>query len=92
MSTERTRRAALPEVLQEPVHVDVGEQWADDSALRRAELVTLAARHPPGSVCIALFDGRPEPHLDETQDISIDHTPGHRLEEVQVRNRVKIAR
>ena len=36
MSTERIRRAALRQVLQEPVHVDVGEQWAATAALRRA--------------------------------------------------------
>jgi hypothetical protein len=40
-------------VLQEPVHVDVGRQWARDAALRRAALVALAANDPPLPVAIS---------------------------------------
>src|SRR5262245_64945849 len=46
-STERFTAAAETPVLQEPVHVDIGKQWARDATLRRAALVPLAANHPP---------------------------------------------
>src|SRR5262245_38927352 len=37
-----------PPVLQEPVHVDVGEQWTRDAALGRAARVALATADAPG--------------------------------------------
>ena len=92
MGAERFAGAALTPVLQEPVHVDVGEQRARDAALRRAARVALAADHAPGSVGVTLLDRCLEPHLDEAQDVAIHDTPGHRLEEVRVRNRIEVAR
>jgi hypothetical protein len=63
-------------MLQEPVHVDVGQQWTCDAALRRPARVSLAATHAPGSVRVPFLDRRPQPHLDEAQDVSIHDTPG----------------
>ena len=79
MGTERFAASALTPMLQEPVHVDVGEQRARDAALRRAAPVALAANDPPLSVAIPLLDRRLEPHLDEAQDVAIHDAPGHRL-------------
>src|SRR5262249_22473450 len=56
MGTERLATTASTPVLQEPVHVDMGEQWARDAALRRAALVLLAANHPPLPVAIPFLD------------------------------------
>jgi len=77
MGPERFSGAALTPMLQEPVHVDVGQQRARDAALRRAPRIPLAASHAPGSVGVALLDWRPEPHLDEAQDVAIHNTSGH---------------
>ena len=47
---ERFAASGQTPVLQEPVHVDVGQQRARDAALRRAARVALAATHAPGSI------------------------------------------
>jgi hypothetical protein len=64
-------------MLQEPVHVDVSQQWTCDAALRRAARVSFAATHAPGSIRVPFFDRRPQPHLDKPQDVSIHDTPGY---------------
>jgi hypothetical protein len=45
-------------MFQETVHVDVGEQWACDAALRRAAGVALATTHAPLPVTIPFLDRR----------------------------------
>src|SRR5262249_21305655 len=45
--SERLPAPGQPPILQEPVHVDVGEQWARDAALRRAARVALATTDAP---------------------------------------------
>src|SRR5512145_850193 len=86
MGTERLAASAATPVLEEPVHIDVGEQRARDTALRRAASVTLAATDPPLPVAIPLLDRRLEPHLDEGQNVPIDDAPGYTLHEIPVRN------
>lgn len=75
VGTERFTRAAQTPVFQEPVHIDVGEQRTRDTALRRAACSPLAARHPPGSVLVALLDRCFEPHLDDGEHVAIHDTP-----------------
>src|SRR3984957_18532838 len=89
---ERVATASQTPMLQEPVHVDVGQQWTRDAALRRAARVSLAATHAPGSVRVPFLDRRPQPHLDEAQDVSIHDTPGHRLHQLGVWNRIEVLR
>src|SRR6478736_6924044 len=48
-------------MLQEPVHVDDGEQRTDDAALWRATLVALTAAHAPFPVAIPLPDRNSQP-------------------------------
>ena len=74
---ERVAASGQTPMLQEPVHVDIGQQWTRDAALRRAARVPLAATHAPGSVRVPFLDRRPQPHLDEAQDVSIHDTPGN---------------
>ena len=90
MGSECFTAAADAPVLQEPVHVDVGEQRARDTALRRATRVALAPTHAPRSIRVPLFDRCLQPHLEEAQHFSVDHAPGHRLQKVRVRNRVEV--
>ena len=77
VSLERVATASQTPMLQEPVHVDVGQQWTRDAASRRAARVSLAATLAPGSIRVPFLDRRPQPHLDEAQDVSIHDTPGH---------------
>jgi hypothetical protein len=59
MCVERLARSTQTPTLQEPVHVNDGEQRTDNSALlRRAAGVALAATHAPRSIAIPLFDRR----------------------------------
>jgi hypothetical protein len=90
MSVERFAAARQTPIFQEPVHVDGGEQGACNSTLGRAALGSLAAAHAPGSVFIPFFDWRFQPHLDEAQHIAVYDTPGHRFEELGMRNRIEV--
>ena len=63
---ERYPASGQPPVLQEPVHVDVGEHRARDAALRRAAHVALATTDAPGPLTIIPFlDRRFQPQLDQ---------------------------
>src|SRR5262249_62385563 len=64
-----------PPVLEKAVHVDVGEQWRDHSALRGAQLASLAACKPFPAILAGLLDGRLQPHLDKPQDVFVDDPP-----------------
>ena len=77
MCVERIAASGQTPMLQEPVHVDVSQQRTCDAALRRAARVSLAANHAPDSVSVSFLDRRPQPHLDEAQDVSIHDTPGY---------------
>jgi hypothetical protein len=92
MGTESFAASAETPVLQEPVHVDVGEQRAGDPTLRCAAHVALAADDPPLPVAVPLLDRRLEPHLDEGQHLPIDDAPGHALHQIPVRNVIEILR
>src|SRR6266487_3676819 len=66
--TERFPALGQPPVLQEPIHVDVGEQWARDAALWRAARVALATTDAPDPVAIIPFlDRRFQPQLDQPE-------------------------
>src|SRR5258708_9589933 len=70
---ERFPAPGQPPVLQEPIHVDVGEQWARDAALGRAARVALATTDAPGPVATILFlDRRLQPQLNQP-----GHVPVH---------------
>ncbi len=96
MSPECFAASGETPMLQEAVHVDVGEQGARDPALRRAALAVLAAAHAPRPVAVPFLDRRFKPHpraLDPgAQRMPVDDAAGHRFEEVRVRNRVEIFR
>ena len=76
MSAERVAAFSQMRTLQEPVDVDVGQQWTCDAALRRAARVSLAATHAPGLLRVPFFDRRFQRHLDEAQDVSIHQHAG----------------
>src|SRR6202051_2011327 len=90
VSMERVAASGQTPMLQEPVHVDVGQQWTCDAALRLAPRVSVAAAHVPGSIRVPFLDRRPQPHLDEAQDVSIHDTPGYRLYQLGMRNRIEV--
>src|SRR5271165_7213553 len=92
VSPERFAASAETPMLQEAVHVDVGEQGARDPALRRAALAGLAAAHAPRPVAVPPLDRSLQPHLDQMQHMPVDDAPGHRFEEVRMRDRVEIFR
>ena len=73
-------------MLQEPVHVNIGEQRAGDTALRRAAFAAPAAAHSPFPVAIPFLDRRLQQQLDQPQHIPVDDASGQRSEEVQVEN------
>ncbi len=60
VGTECFAASSHTPVLQEPVHVDVGEQRARDAALLRAALIALAADDSPLPVAIPFVDWRPK--------------------------------
>jgi hypothetical protein len=58
MRAEVLASVAAPPVLEETVHVDVGEQRTGDAALRRDACRTLAASHAPRPIAVPLLDRR----------------------------------
>src|ERR1700752_145299 len=90
--TERFPTPRQPPMLQEPIHVDVGKQWARNAPLRRAARVALASIDPPGPIAfLPLFDRRLEPQLDQPQHLPIDDPTRHRLHKIGMRNRIEVA-
>ena len=79
-------------MLQEAVHVEVGEQRADHAALRRAAAAAFATRHAPGPVAVTLLDRCLEPQLDQPQHVAVDDAPRHRPHQLLMRNRVEVLR
>jgi hypothetical protein len=53
--------SAEPPMLEETVHVDVGEQGTHDAALRRAARVTLASTHSPFPIIAPLLNRHFQP-------------------------------
>src|SRR5271166_5613619 len=60
--------------------------------MRRAALAGLAGAHAPRPVAVPLLDRSLQPHLDQMQHMPVDDAPGHRFEEVRMRDRVEIFR
>ena len=88
--TESFAAFGQPPVFQEPVHIDVGQQWTRDAALRRAARTALAATHAPGPVPIPFLDRRLQPQLDQPQHGTIRDAASHRFKKVVVRNRIEV--
>src|SRR5215210_2997398 len=59
--TESLAPSRQTPMLQEPVHVDDGEQRTDDTALRRAARGVLAPAHAPFPFAVPLLDRRSQP-------------------------------
>jgi hypothetical protein len=79
-----------PPILQEPVHVDVGEQWARDTALRRAARVALATTDAPGPVTIMPFlDRRFQPQLDQPEHTPVHNATSYRFQKLVMWNRIE---
>src|SRR6202162_2574673 len=67
-----------PPILQEPIHVDVGEQWAHDAALWRAARVAFATTDAPGPVAIIpLLDRRFQPQLDQPEHVPVHNATSY---------------
>src|SRR5215469_10910739 len=81
-----------PPILQEPIHVQVGEQGTDHPTLRSSAGVALASRPASIPLLIPLFNRNFKPRLDQTQQVPIDDAPGDRLHQFPVRNGVKVFR
>ena len=47
------------------------------------------AAHAPRPVAVPLLDRSLQPHLDQMQHMPVDDAPGHRFEEVRMRDRVE---
>ena len=92
MRAERLAASRQAPMLQEPVHVDDGEQRTGDPTLGCATRVAPAAAHAPFPVAIPVLDRHLQPQLDQPQHIAVDDTAGHRSQEVRVRDRVEILR
>src|SRR5207247_10187008 len=65
----------LPPALPHPVHVQIGERWADHPALRSTSIVILPARQPPLPVFLPLLDRHLYPPLDQTPHLPIADSP-----------------
>ena len=72
-----------------------GSRWQAAVSRLRPEAsagAALAAAHAPRAVTIPFLDRRFQPQLDEPRHLPVDDAPGHRFEEVRVRNRVEVVR
>ena len=92
MSVERLAACGVPPMLQEAVHVQVGQHRTGDAALRRAARRLLASRHAPPSLTVPFLDRRLQPQLDQPQHMPVDDASGHRFEEVRMRDGVEVFR
>ena len=90
MSAELFATSTSTPVLQETVHVDVGEQWACDAALRRAARVALATTDAPGPIAfIPFLDRRFQPQLDQPEHAPVHDATCYRFEKRVMWNRVE---
>src|SRR5580692_1633 len=89
---ERFTASGQPPMLQEPVHVQVGQQRTDDTTLRRAALAPFASSQAPSSVSIPLLNRRLQPQLDEPQHFAVDDAARHTTQQLRVRDRVEVLR
>src|SRR6516164_6189662 len=81
-----------PPVLEKTVHIEVGEQRADYSALRTAHLASLPTPHSPFSLLVELFHRNLQPLLDELQHPAIRDPSCYRRHEFVVWNRIEVLR
>src|SRR5579871_1929638 len=79
-----------PPVLQKTVHVQVGEQGTNDSALWCATGAVSPTAHPPFAVLVPLLDRHLQPHLDQMQHVPIYNAPSDALYQFPVRDRIEV--
>src|SRR5579875_3367229 len=77
-------------VLQEPIHVEVGEQGAGNPALRSSTAALSTSRHSPIPFLIPLLDRSFQPPLDQTQHVPIDDSLRHRMHQWAVGNGIEV--
>jgi hypothetical protein len=69
------------------MQVNVGQQWRDDSSLRRT------ARVRPGPSSVGFLDDRcAQPGFDEFEDHPVAHAPGHPFHQFTMRDRIEVFR
>ena len=89
---ERFTASGEPPILQEPVHVQVGQQRTDDTALRRAAPAPFASSQAPFSVSIPFLNRRLKPQLDEPQHVAVDDAARHTTQQLRMWDRVEVLR
>src|ERR1700724_3188298 len=92
LSSENLTPPGDPPVLQKTVHVQVGEQGTDNTALWGSTGASLPTADPRFPVFVPLLDRNLQPHLDQTQQVPIDNPPSHTLHEFGVWNGIKVLR
>jgi hypothetical protein len=86
---ERFTASGEPPMLQEPVHVQVGQQRTDDTALWRAASAPFASRQAPFSVSIPFLNRHLQPQLDKPQHFAVDDAARHTTQQLRMRDRVE---
>jgi hypothetical protein len=82
MSSVGFTSSSAPPVLEEAVHVDVGEQRADHPAVRSAIPDSLSTCHAQFPVGISLLDRRSESQLDQPEHVPVDDALRHRPHQI----------
>ena len=89
---ERFTASGEPPMLQEPVHVQVGQQRTDDTALRRAAPAPFASSQAPFSIRTPFLNRRLQPQLDEPQHFAVDDAARYTTQQLRMRDRVEVLR
>src|SRR5437667_12103443 len=92
LRSERFTASGEPPMRQEPVHVQVGQQRTDATALRRAAPAPFASSQAPFSVSIPFLNRRLQPQLDEPQHFAVDDAMRHTTRHMRFSMRTPIAK
>src|SRR5689334_11700616 len=84
LRSKRFTASSEPPMLQESVHVQVGQQRTNDAALRRAAPAPLTSAHAPLSISIPLLNRRLQPQLDEPQHSAVDNAARHTTQKLRM--------
>ena len=71
---------------------DVGEQWSDDAALRRAPRTPFPTQHAAPSFGVPFLDGHFQPRLHKVEHVPVRHAARDTLQQLVMRNGVEILR